>query len=101
MIAHSERRSGAFLLVACLALLIAGLSPISGPAGAFADADPVVAAAGDIACDPLNGGYNGGDGTATDCREKYTAALLAGVDKVLALGDNQYACGGLNAFQQA
>jgi hypothetical protein len=61
----------------------------------------VIAAAGDIACDPANGGFNGGNGTSTDCREKFTAALLTGADDVLTLGDEQYNCGGLSAFGQS
>ena len=64
--------------------------------------DPVVAAAGNIACDPAWPEYNGGNGTATDCRDRDTAALLTGsLSAVLALGDAQYACGGLSAYQQA
>ena len=63
--------------------------------------DPVVGAAGDIACDPSAAGFNGGAGTATDCREASTASLLTGVDAVLPLGDDQYYCGGLAAFQQS
>lgn len=63
--------------------------------------DPLIAAAGDIACDPTNSGFEGGLGTPTDCREMYTADLLAGSDAVLPLGDLQYACGGLTAFQQS
>ena len=35
-------------------------------------ADPVVAAAGDIACDPLEPIYNGGKGTAAACRTQHT-----------------------------
>jgi hypothetical protein len=50
----------------------------------------VVAAAGDIACDPTSANFNGGDGTADMCRQKKTADLLPGVDAVLALGDIQY-----------
>lgn len=64
--------------------------------------DPVIAAAGNIACDPGAPGYNGGNGTATDCREKDTAALLGGkLSAVLTLGDAQYECGGYSAYQQA
>lgn len=99
--ARSRGRFSAIVMAASLSLLVAGLMPASHWARADAASDPVVAAAGDIACDPLNGGFNGGDGTTTDCREKYTAALLPGVDKVLTLGDEQYACGGLTAFQQS
>jgi hypothetical protein len=65
--------------------------------------DPVIAAAGDIACDPIAPGFNGGLGTATDCRQQSTSDLLVGQGfaAVLALGDNQYECGGFNAFLQA
>jgi concanavalin A-like lectin/glucanase superfamily protein/chitobiase/beta-hexosaminidase-like protein/calcineurin-like phosphoesterase family protein len=68
---------------------------------ALAAADPVIAAAGDIACDPAASVYNGGNGTGTDCVAKATATLLGGVDAVLPLGDEQYACGGLAAFNQS
>jgi len=65
--------------------------------------DPVIAAAGDISCDPANSGYNGGNGVATRCRQRYTSDLLvnAGFASVLDLGDNQYECGSLTAYQQA
>jgi peptidoglycan/xylan/chitin deacetylase (PgdA/CDA1 family) len=65
------------------------------------NADPVVGAAGDIACDPLSPAYNNGDGTDTDCRAKSTGTLLTGMDAVLPIGDDQYECGGLSAFQQS
>jgi hypothetical protein len=59
---------------------------------AEAAADPVVMAAGDIACDPDDSGYNGGAGTADRCHQLATSdLLLAGSpDLVLALGDVQY-----------
>ena len=63
--------------------------------------DPVVGAAGDIACDPPAPAFNGGEGTDTDCRAKATVNLLTGVDAVLPLGDNQYDCGGPSAFLQS
>src|SRR5512138_1165565 len=81
-----------------------------GPAGldshlktAQAAGDPVIAAAGDIACDPAESGFHNGNGTVTTCRQKYTSNLLvnAGLSKVLALGDNQYFCGGYTAFQKS
>lgn len=56
-------------------------------------------AAGDIACDPAASNFNGGVGTATSCRQRDTANLLGPADLVLALGDIQYECGGLAAFQ--
>ena len=68
-----------------------------------AGAYPVVAAAGDIACDPLSPSFNQGFGTATACRQAATASLLSGgnLAAVLALGDNQYECGGATAWQQS
>jgi hypothetical protein len=65
--------------------------------------DPVIAAAGEIACDPGAANFNGGAGTATGCRQKYTSDLLvnAGYAAVLPLGDNQYFCGSLTAFEQS
>jgi calcineurin-like phosphoesterase family protein len=64
-------------------------------------ADPVVAAAGDIACDPNDANFNGGAGTATGCRQRATSDLLVGKawDAVLLLGDNQYSDGALAKYQ--
>ena len=62
-------------------------------------ADPVVAAAGNIACDPASPYYNAGAGTATRCRQMETSSLLpGGAAAVLALGDNQYGGGALSAY---
>jgi acid phosphatase type 7 len=74
------------------------VSPVASSAG-----DPVIAAAGDIACDPASAFFNGGLGDSTDCREQYTSDLLVnrGLAAVLALGDDQYDCGGYNAFLQS
>jgi hypothetical protein len=65
--------------------------------------DPLVAAAGDIACDPSFTFYNNGLGTASRCRQKYTSDLVvnAGLSAVLPLGDIQYECGGYSAFTRA
>ncbi|MGZ4600090.1 chitobiase/beta-hexosaminidase C-terminal domain-containing protein [Oryzihumus sp.] len=63
--------------------------------------DPVVGAAGDIACDPTAPAFNDGLGTDTDCRASQTVKLLTGVDAVLPLGDNQYECGGPAAYAQS
>ncbi len=70
---------------------------------ALAASDPVIAAAGDIACDPANPDFNGGNGTSTSCRQKYTSDLLvnANLAGVLMLGDSQYECGSLEAFMQS
>ncbi len=57
--------------------------------------DPVIAVAGDIACDPDDGEFNGGEGTATACRQKATSDLLVGqgLAGVLIPGDVQYGVG--------
>ena len=70
---------------------------------AMAASDPVIAAAGDIACDPTSSSFNAGNGTSGSCRQKYTSDLLVngGYAAVLALGDNQYYCGGYQALLQS
>jgi acid phosphatase type 7 len=63
--------------------------------------DPVIAAAGGIACDPTASGFNNGDGTASSCAERATSDLIPAdpsISAVLALGDTQYGCGGYQAF---
>jgi Calcineurin-like phosphoesterase len=66
--------------------------------------DPVIAAAGDIACDPTSGSFHGGAGTGSACAMRATSDLILAnhsIAAVLALGDDQYGCGGLTAFQQS
>jgi peptidoglycan/xylan/chitin deacetylase (PgdA/CDA1 family) len=63
--------------------------------------NPVIGAAGDIACDPSAAGFNNAMGYAGDCVAAATAKLLTGMDAVFAMGDDQYTCGGLTAFQQS
>lgn len=59
----------------------------------------VVAAAGDIACDPAGSAT---DGSKPDvCQHRATADLLAGADAVLPLGDLQYPDGTLEQFMGA
>ncbi len=67
---------------------------------ALAASDPVIAAAGDIACDPNDSNFNGGNGTSSNCRQLYTSNLLvnAGLAAVINLGDNQYYCGSYQAY---
>ena len=67
----------------------AGSTSACSPTGG---SDPVVAAAGDIACDPADGNFNGGLGTSGSCRQKAVSDLLldANLAAVLTLGDNQY-----------
>src|SRR5262249_39062069 len=57
--------------------------------------DPVVVAAGDIACDTTDSSYNNGLGTSYACRERATSDLFAPAPPaaVLTLGDNQYDVG--------
>ncbi len=79
---------------------------IAGTGGtqiAAAASDPVIAAAGDIACDPSDANFANGSGNSNACRQKYTSDLLvnAGLSAVLDLGDNQYYCGGYQAFLQS
>jgi acid phosphatase type 7 len=52
----------------------------------------LIGAAGDIACDPASRFYGQDPPVAGNCHEAATAALLkrANVERVLALGDNQY-----------
>jgi acid phosphatase type 7 len=60
----------------------------------------VVAAAGDVACDPAAPSFNGGLGTAKTCHERQTAAIVKAIDPavVLGLGDMQYEDGELAKF---
>jgi hypothetical protein len=63
---------------------------------------PVIAAAGNIACDPRSPEFNGGAGTPTECGMRRTADLLAaGLAAVLTLGDSQYPCGAYSDFLAA
>jgi concanavalin A-like lectin/glucanase superfamily protein/calcineurin-like phosphoesterase family protein len=74
---------------------------LGGPASAAAD--PVIAAAGDIACDPGSSYFNGGVGDATHCRQQATSDLVASGSyaQVLPLGDTQYEDGTLTKFQNS
>jgi acid phosphatase type 7 len=56
----------------------------------------VIAAAGDIVCDPTSSSFGGTNPTV--CQHRATAALLAGADVILPLGDLQYPNGSLDAF---
>jgi 3',5'-cyclic AMP phosphodiesterase CpdA len=60
----------------------------------------VIAAAGDIACDPDDADFNGGLGVAGHCHMKATAALVQGIrpKTVLELGDAQYNSGSSSDF---
>src|SRR6266511_813115 len=91
-------------LAACALLAVPfAISALTASPPGAASGDPVIAAAGDIACDPTNANFNGGAGTAENCRQRYTSDLLVGggLAAVLPLGDNQYFCGGYQAFLQS
>lgn len=74
---------------------------LSAPGDVLTQADPVIAAAGDIACDPGDSNYNQGRGTPHACRMAETAELIAArrPTAVLTLGDNQYEDGALAKYQ--
>jgi hypothetical protein len=103
------RRSGtavaAFILAALTMAACQGSSePPSGPTKTH-EPPPVpkgakiVAAAGDIACEPGDSDFDGQD--PDQCQTRATADLLADADAVLPLGDLQYADGKLEAFDQS
>ena len=58
----------------------------------------VVAAAGDIACDPSDSDFGGED--PTQCQERATTDLLVEADAVIPLGDLQYPDGALDSYDQ-
>jgi hypothetical protein len=65
--------------------------------------DPVVVAAGDIACDPQSKSFEAGFGTATRCRQAHTAALVESLEPhaVLVLGDVQNEDGQLWKYRRS
>jgi acid phosphatase type 7 len=78
-------------------------SPAPTPSPSPGAGDPIVAAAGDIACDPASSSFNGGSGTSSSCRQKATSELLLNMSPtaVLPLGDTQYEDGALDKFEQS
>ncbi len=100
-------RAAALCVAVCVA---AGLLAAASPGMAkvhVKKGDPVIAAAGNIACDPTNPNFHGGRGTKQGCRMRAVSNLLLRPHgrpryrTVLALGDTQYTCGGLSAFRQS
>jgi 3',5'-cyclic AMP phosphodiesterase CpdA len=80
--------------------------PPAAPVRPAADGRPphrVIAAAGDIACDPASQSFHRGHGTAAACHMGATARLLGKLDPqvVLTLGDNQYENGTLAKFHRS
>ena len=90
-------------VAAVTALTLMATVWILAPDAAIAGSAPVIAAAGDIACDPANPAFNNGKGTRSECRQRYTGNMLerGGFRAVLPLGDIQYECGGAAAFNQS
>ena len=72
-------------------------APAAPTTTAPAQPDPVIAAAGDIACEPAE------PVTAARCHMRATSDLLVGtgLDAVLTLGDNQYEDGALEKFRRS
>jgi hypothetical protein len=64
-----------------------------------ASEEPVVVAAGDIACNSNDPQFNGGEGTPTACRQKHTANLIVDADHVFTLGNAQYPTGGMRQYK--
>ncbi len=98
----SPRRRRRHALLAALVVLAAACAGPRGSGGGPGH-DPVIAAAGDIACDPASAPFNGGLGTDVACGEQRTSDLLVAArpTAVLPLGDEQYPCGGDAAFLQS
>jgi len=93
MPARSEGQRFSCLFAATVALTAIVLA-VTLPKGAAAASDPVIAAAGDIAC-------GSGSPSKTGCHQMATSNLLlgGGLAAVLPLGDLQYERGALAAFQ--
>ena len=90
------RRSRIIISASALMLVIIGtvvyFGIIQSPSG---DTGVVIAAAGDIACDPAYPTFNNGAGSINDCHEKATSDVIGQIKPVavLALGDIQYVHG--------
>ena len=95
-----RRTPALFILALALILIPVDLRDATAPE-ALAQGDPVIAAAGDIACDPANPDYNQGNGTPNTCRMGATAEIIVArrPTAVLTLGDNQYEDGALAKYQ--
>jgi hypothetical protein len=81
-------------------------SPIPSPTRTSApntSGDPVIGAAGDVACDPTSSSFNGGNGTSGSCRQKAVSDVMlnSNLTAVLVLGDVQYEDGTLTKYQQS
>jgi hypothetical protein len=89
------------MLAATLALTALLAGALLSPPNASSANPPMVAAAGDIACDPQSRFFNDGGGRRGNCRQYATSELLRGADTVLTLGDNQYKHTSLRNFRRS
>jgi len=78
-------------------LALAGLTDLEAASATdSASGDPVIAAVGDMACDPADPKFAGGAGTSTNCAQLRVSDQVvadSSIDAVLGLGDFQYDCG--------
>ena len=95
---HKRRATGAGMVAAVVVAAAVVVGGSEKPAAA-AVADPVVSTAGDIACSSNDPNYNGGAGTAWNCRQRHTSDMILGADYVFVLGDQQYWRATLNQYQ--
>lgn len=81
----------------------AGAVPVIPMRGATPTAPvyPLVSVAGDIACGTRIDAYNDGNGTVTQCRQKYTSDLVLDSDAVWTLGDHVYSTAWLSQLRTA
>src|SRR5207302_10753569 len=88
------------VVLVMVVIIVLERRPALGLLAAAVAVDPIIAAAGDIACDAVDPEFNAGAGTPTRCRERDTSNLLvgAGLAAVLPLGDNQQVCGSAQRF---
>src|SRR5689334_19785428 len=102
---HSDIRSFLILMLTLSSIIFVVPETATGIVSASKQSanDPVIAAAGDIACDPSSSSFRNGNGSTNSCHQKATSDLLvnANLSAVLALGDNQYYCGSLTAFMMS
>ena len=99
----SKRKYMGIGLVITLILFVSIAIFVESKAPESTVSDPVIAAAGDIACDSSSPHFKNGNGAANDCRQKYTSDLLvnAHLAAVLVLGDTQYECGSYAAHMSS
>ena len=86
-------------LSACALVLVASAALAANAAARV----PVIAAAGDVACDPSSSHYHRGNGSPAHCRQRVVARLISRGDyrAVFALGDLQYQNGRLWKFRHS